>query len=378
MRETCIAQPANFLLQVGLAAVFKDLGVEPAAIVGHSVGEVAAAHVAGALDLADAVRVVYHRSRLQQTTAGTGTMLAVGLGVADVGPWVKGHESAVSIGAVNSARSVTLAGDETVLKLIAEELAEAGVFHRFLKVEVPYHSPMMEPLHDELLASLDGLRCRAPTVPLISTVTGRRFTEADRHDGAYWFRNLRDPVLFADALDALIDEGYGLFAEIGPNPVLSSAIRDGLADRHAAGDIVYSLRRKDPESPRILATIAELYTLGLPPDWRRINGEADRDIDLPTYHWGSRYVLVRERGGASRPARCPGPSAPRRPGAPRHGCDLDGRAQRQLPALARRSPDRRVDDLPRCRLRRGPAWRSTPKPKTPSPPSSNTSTSSRP
>ncbi len=285
MGETCVAQPANFLLQVGLAAVFKDLGIEPAAIVGHSVGEVAAAYVAGALDLADAVRVVYHRSRLQQTTAGTGTMLAVGLGVADVAPWVKGHESAVSIGAVNSARSVTLAGDETVLKLIAEGLAEAGLFHRFLKVEVPYHSPMMEPLRDELLASLDGLRCRSPSIPLISTVTGRRFTEADRHDGPYWYRNLRDPVLFADALDALIDEGYGVFAEIGPNPVLSSSIREGLTDRNASGDIVYSLRRKDLESPRILATIAELYSLGLPPEWRRINGEADRDIDVPTYHW---------------------------------------------------------------------------------------------
>ena len=87
-------------------------------------------------------------------------------------------------------------------------------------------------------------------------------------------RNLRDPVLFADALDALIEEGYGLFLEIGPNPVLASSIRDGLADRKASGDTVYSLRRKDPESPRILATIAELYTLGVSPDWRRINGEA--------------------------------------------------------------------------------------------------------
>ena len=285
MQETCIAQPANFLLQVGLAAVFRDLGVEPAAIVGHSVGEVAAAHVAGALDLADAVRVVYHRSRLQQTTAGTGNMLAVGLGVTDVAPWLRGRETAVSIAAVNSARSVTLAGDETMLKLIADGLAEAGLFHRFLKVEVPYHSPLMEPLHGELLACLDGLRCRRPAVPLYSTVTGKRFTEVDRHDGAYWFRNLRDPVLFADALESLIEAGYGIFAEIGPNPVLSSAIRDGLADRSAAGETVYSLRRKDPESPRILATIGELYALGVPPDWRRINGEADRDTDVPTYHW---------------------------------------------------------------------------------------------
>ncbi len=285
MGETRVAQPANFLLQVGLAAVFKDRGIEPAAIIGHSVGEVAAAYVAGALDLDDAVRVVYHRSRLQQRTAGSGTMLAVGLGVAEVAPWLEGRETAVSIGAVNSARSVTLAGDASVLALIADGLAAGGVFHRFLKVEVPYHSPMMEPLHDELLTSLAGLRCRTPAVPLFSTVTGKRFTEADRHDGAYWFRNLRDPVLFADALGALIEDGYGLFVEIGPNPVLASSIRDGLTDRNATGETVYSLRRKDPESPRILATIAELYTLGLPPDWRRINGAADRDVDAPTYQW---------------------------------------------------------------------------------------------
>jgi acyl transferase domain-containing protein/NADPH:quinone reductase-like Zn-dependent oxidoreductase/acyl carrier protein len=286
MSETRIAQPANFVLQVALTALLRELGITPAAIVGHSVGEVAAAYVAGALELDDAVRVVYHRSRLQQTTAGSGTMLAAGVGAAEAQRWIGRHADRVSIGAVNSARSITLAGDETALRAIADALAEAGVFHRFLAVEVPYHSPLMDPLRAELLTALAGLRPAAPTIPLYSTVSGARWDDAtERHDGAYWFRNLRDPVLFADAIDALIGDGHQLFAEVGPHPVLASAIRDVLGDRGAAGDVVYSLRRKDPEGDRVLAMVAELYTLGAMPDWRRINGEPTRGTAIPSYQW---------------------------------------------------------------------------------------------
>lgn len=285
MSETRIAQPANFVLQVALAALLRDLGVKPDAIVGHSVGEVAAAHVAGALDLEDAVRVVYHRSRLQQTTAGSGTMLAAGVGLDAAPRWIDGYADRVSVGAVNSAQAITLAGDETALRAIAEALEEAGIFHRFLAVEVPYHSPLMDPLHAELLASLEGLRPKAPVVPLYSTVTGARVGDDTRHDGAYWFRNVRDPVLFAAAIGALIDDGHRLFAEVGPHPVLVSAVRDALAERGVAGDAVFSLRRKDPEPDRVRAMVAELYALGAAPDWRRINGEAARGTAAPGYQW---------------------------------------------------------------------------------------------
>ena len=286
MAETRVAQPANFLLQVALAALFKSLGVAPAAIVGHSVGEVAAAHVAGALDLEDAVRVVYHRSRLQQTTAGTGTMLAVGLGVGEVAPWLAGRE-ALGLSRRRQQRPLGDAGRERS-STSADRRKSSPRRERSTgssRSRSPYHSPMMEPLHDELIASLGSLRCRVPTVPLYSSVTGARWSDSDRHDGAYWFRNLRDPVLFADALDGLIAEGHGLFLEVGPNPVLSSSIRDGLAARNVAGEAVYSLRRKDPEVDRVRATLAEPYTLGLSPDWRLINGEADRAIAVPTYQW---------------------------------------------------------------------------------------------
>jgi acyl transferase domain-containing protein/NADPH:quinone reductase-like Zn-dependent oxidoreductase/acyl carrier protein len=285
MSETRIAQPANFLLQISLAALLADLGVEPCAIVGHSVGEVAAAYVAGALDLADAVRVVFHRSRLQQLTAGSGTMLAVGLGADEARRQLDGYADVVSIGAVNSARSVTLAGSESALRAIAQALESAGVFHRFLQVEVPYHSPLMDPLRAELLAALDGLHPKRPRIALYSTVSGARWDDADRHDGPYWFRNLRDPVLFAAALDALVADGERLFAEIGPHPVLSSSIRDGLSARGVAGDAIYSLHRKEVEAERVLGIVAELYALGVAPDWTRINGAPVHGTPIPTYQW---------------------------------------------------------------------------------------------
>lgn len=149
--ETRIAQPAIFSMQVALAALWRSWGMEPTAVVGHSVGEVAAAYIAGALTLEDAVQVVFHRSRLQQRMAGKGAMLAVGLGNGNAAHLLAGKELFVSVAAVNSLRSITLTGDVNALEEIETVLNEQGVFCRFLQVDVPYHSPMMEPLRQELV-----------------------------------------------------------------------------------------------------------------------------------------------------------------------------------------------------------------------------------
>src|SRR5262249_52392611 len=155
-------------------------------LLGHSVGEVAAACAAGALDVDTAVEVAFHRSRLQQTVAGGGTMLAVGLSAAEVAPLLGAD---CSLAAINGPRSVTLAGSAGALSAVAEQLAAAGVFHRPLAVEVAYHSHQMEPLEVELRRSLRGLRPSAPRTPLYSTVTGAR-VDAAVHDAAYWWRNV--------------------------------------------------------------------------------------------------------------------------------------------------------------------------------------------
>src|SRR5690606_24395396 len=202
---TEVAQPANFLVQVALVALLADLGIRPAAVVGHSVGEVSAAYVTGMLSLRDAVTVSVHRARLQATTAGSGGMLAVGLAPDAARALIAGDDR-VDIAAINSPNAVTLAGAVDRLDAIAESLTEQGVFAKRLHVEVPYHSYLMEPILDKLRDALAELTVEAPRLPLYSTVTGARVTSGD-WDAEYWCANVRQPVRFADAISALIADG---------------------------------------------------------------------------------------------------------------------------------------------------------------------------
>lgn len=279
-----IAQPANFVLQVALAALWRSWGVEPAAIIGHSVGEVSAAYVAGALDLDNAARVSFHRSRVQQKAAGLGQMLAVGLTAAAAEDLIDSCRDRISVAAINSPGSVTLAGDGEVLAGLARQLEADGVFNRFLKVEIAYHSVQMEPLKDELLESLAGLEARVPSVLLYSTVTGR-VVEGATYDADYWWRNVRCSVRFADAVLRLIDDGFTLFLEVGPHPVLGPSIRECLRHRHVQGDTLASLTREQPERASLLEALGGLYCHGFPVDWNRLHPEGGRFIPLPRYPW---------------------------------------------------------------------------------------------
>ncbi|WP_054811970.1 type I polyketide synthase [Nocardia arizonensis] len=257
---TEVAQPANFLLQVALAAELAERGIVAAAVVGHSVGEVAAAYVSGMLSLEDAVLVAYHRSRLQATTAGSGGMLAAGITVARARELI-GEDPSVDIAAVNSAASLTLAGEQGRLDEIAERLTEEGVFARRLRVEVPYHSGLMDPILDELRTALAGLAPRTPSLPLWSTVTGDLVTEAN-WDADYWCANVRRPVRFADTIGALIGAGSRVFLEVGPHPVLSGNVRELLLGADVNGTTVPTLDRGLPDAVGMCRTIIGLYAAG--------------------------------------------------------------------------------------------------------------------
>ncbi|KQT54869.1 hypothetical protein ASG43_04825 [Aureimonas sp. Leaf454] len=302
MAETQVAQPANFIVQTGLAAILMAKGLRPAAIVGHSVGEVSAAYVAGSLSLEDAVLVSYHRSRLQQGTAGTGTMLAVGLTQADAESRIARYDGRVSIGAVNGPEAVTLSGEAAALEEIAAALEAASIFHRFLRVEVPYHSPQMEPLKAPLAEALASLTPSAPVIALYSTVTGARMGSAERHDADYWFRNVRAPVLFARAIEAMIADGYGLFLEVGPNPVLTSAVRACAQGSERPVESLYTLRRSEDETLALRRMVADLLAAGAVVDWRRLAGTG-RFARLPTYpfqreiHWAESRATANDRLG---------------------------------------------------------------------------------
>ena len=283
MQEAEVAQPANFVVQIGLAELWASWGIAPDAIVGHSAGEVAAAVVAGALSVEDGVKVIFHRSRLQQRATSLGRMLAIGLGGADAAAAVEEHQGLVSIAAINGPSSVTLSGDSTALAAIADTLATREVFNRLLDVSVPYHSHYMDPLEGDVREALSGLDVRPAAVPLYSTVTGA-LVDGQAFDASYWWSNIRQTVLFASAVEALVADGYQTFVEIAPHPVLAHSVRECLNARSLPGVVLPSLRR-GRERTTMLESLGTLFSHGLSVDWAALSPAGREYVKLPTYPW---------------------------------------------------------------------------------------------
>ncbi len=283
MERTELAQPANFALQVALTRLWESYGIKPTAVIGHSVGEVVSAYVAGVYSLEEAVLVSYHRSRLQQTTAGLGSMLAVGLPESEAEKLLV-HAPGVSVAAINSFSAVTLSGDTAQLKEIAAELEKRGVFNKFLRVEVAYHSPQMDPLKESLLEALSTLAPKPALLPLFSTAYGLIVPSSD-WSAEYWWHNVRQPVRFAAAMQNLFGQGYANFLEIGPHPVLGNSIKECAAHLERKVRCFTSLRRAEPELPRLLLTAAELYCAGYQLDWSTLAPAQGRFLPAPQYPW---------------------------------------------------------------------------------------------
>ncbi|MCD1257840.1 type I polyketide synthase [Paenibacillus athensensis] len=281
MDETGVSMPISFALQVALAALWRSWGIVPEAIVGHSAGEVAAFYEAGVYSLDDALRVVYHRSRLLQRLSGMGGMAAVGAGEAAAAALLDGEQESVCIAAINSPASVTLAGDAEALERVLQKAAGLSYFCRKLKVQAPFHSHYMESIKDELLGSLEGIPANEPKLPLYSTVTGVQVDGAST-DAAYWWGNVRQAVRFAPVIENLADSGYEVFLEIGAHPVLTGALLECFGERTALA--VASIRRKEDEHEAMLRSLAELYVWGIEPDWRALYPHA-RWRKLPSYPW---------------------------------------------------------------------------------------------
>ncbi len=283
--NTEVAQPANFLVQVSLVAELRASGIEPETVVGHSVGEVSAAYVSGALSLHDALLVSCHRARLQATTAGTGSMLAVGLSEADALAYLaeagKDMVEHVSIAAINSPTAVTLAGDAEHLTELAESLTEGGFFAKRLQVEVPYHSHLMDPILDDVAGSLASIDPRQPDLTLFSTVTAGEVTDAS-WDAGYWVDNVRKPVRFADTVTALIGRGHRVFLEVGPHPVLSGNIREILIRTGDPGTSIGTLVRKQSDAESMITAVSALYAAGSFVGGRT---EPSPHVPLPAYPW---------------------------------------------------------------------------------------------
>lgn len=323
INETEITQAAIFSVQVALAALWSSWGIYPDAIVGHSVGEVAAAHVAGVLSLEDAVRVIFHRSRVQAKAAGQGKMLAIGMSSEEAQHLLVGYEENVSVGAINSPSSVTLSGDANILQEIAGSLEQKQIFCRFLRVEVPYHSIKMEPLKAELIESLQDIKPSTSSILLLSTVTGKA-VEGPELDATYWAQNMRAPVLFAVALDELMVLGYDLFLEINAHPVLVNSISECFASSSKEASVLPSLRRQEPERAGMLGAFGGLYTMGYPVDWNLLYSKSDCFVDLPSYPWQrERYWQESEESQQARLGQHSVRAMMGRPVHPLLGCQLE-------------------------------------------------------
>ena len=231
-------------------------------------------------------------------------MLAAGISREQAAKWVARHPHAISIAAINGANSVTLSGDAAVLAEIDKALIEADAFSRIMRVEVPYHSPKMEQLEQELLECLRDLQPRPASTPFFSTVTGTALSGREI-DAKYWCRNIRQPVLFHDTMGKVIESGHRVFLELGAHPILRHDIAQCLSEKTSPGATLGSLRRDDRERAALLGSLGRLYTLGAEIDWRKLHPAATKAVKLPAYpfqadsHWRELEITRRIRVGDS-------------------------------------------------------------------------------
>ncbi len=284
IHETWFTQPAMFSLQVGLAALWRSWGIEPGAVVGHSVGEAAAAYVAGIYSLEDAVRIIYHRGRLLHAMYGKGKMAVVGLPPQEARQALKGFENTISIAAVNSPKSVTLSGDPEALDSVIRPLEAKEVFCRYLKVHYAFHSHQMEPVRKGLLESLSGIRPESGNIPFYSTVRGARLDGKDMGPG-YWWENVRQPVLFYKSVENIIDDESEVFLEIGPHPVLGANISECFSRMKRQGTVLPSLRHNENDRKVLLGSLGSLYCRGHAIDWKNVYPHGGQSVPLPNYPW---------------------------------------------------------------------------------------------
>jgi len=283
---TEIAQPALFAVQVGITRMLARHGVTPAAVMGHSVGEVAAAWASRALSLPDAVQVIFHRSRLQGLTKGSGQMSAVGLGGADTQALLEALAltQTLSVAGVNSASGATVAGAPDALDVLEAHLAARQRFFRRLPLDYAFHSPAMDSIADGIQQALAGIAPQSCNVPFYSTVTGA-VLDGKQLDGAYWWRNIRMPVQFADANAAAIADGYGVFVEIGPHAVLRAYLNDALKCAERQGLVVTTASRDGDEPERIAAAAGQVMVSGACINWDAVFPQPGQHLELPAYAW---------------------------------------------------------------------------------------------
>ncbi|WSG17824.1 acyltransferase domain-containing protein [Nonomuraea sp. NBC_01738] len=322
-----VVQPALWAVMVSLARLWRSHGITPAAVIGHSQGEIAAACVAGALSVEDAARVVALRSKALTALAGSGAMASVAVPAAelDLSPWAE----ALSVAAVNGPLSTVVSGEPGAMAEFLARCEQEGARVKRVPVDYASHCAQVEAIEDDLLTALAGITPRRSGIPVISTVTGD-ILDTSTMDAAYWYANLRRPVAYREAVKAALDAGPRVFVEVSPHPVLAVGTQETVEAAGADAVVLGTLRRGDGGARRFLTAVAEAHVHGATADWTA-TAPGGRHIDLPTYAFQRRrfWPDATATAATGRPRRNPAsgtPSSARTPGcSPRRSASATAR-----------------------------------------------------
>lgn len=291
LNEIDIVQPAIFAIQVALAALWKSWGINPDAVAGHSMGEVAAAYFAGAVSLEDAVHIVCSRSELLKKLSGKGSMILAELTPEQAKEIVRQYGNDISVAAINSPTSVVLSGNSTALNEVINLLQQQNLFCKQVNVDVASHSSQIDLLRTEMFEALTEIKPLPANLPIYSTVTGALANDIS-FDANYWIENLRKPVLFYNTINQLFNDGYTTFIEIGPHPVLLGSVQQSVKPHFKNINLLASLRREEPEQETMFKAVASLYTNGFTINWKNFYKEKGKHVQLPAIRWQrQRYWL---------------------------------------------------------------------------------------
>jgi acyl transferase domain-containing protein len=298
LHETEIAQLAIAALQLGLAELWRAWGFEPSAVVGHSMGEIVAAGVAGALDREATLELLWHRARIieRASAGGTGAMATIPLAQAGVLPLLDATEGRVEIAALNGPSSTVVAGEGPAVERLVALAASTGIRARLLRVNYAFHSWLLDGCDAELAAAVGHIRARDTNIAIYSTVTGGR-VDPGALDAEHWGRNLREPVLLQAAMSDLARDEIVDCIEIGPHPILLEDISATLGEHNGSGAVVGSLRRRRTADSALYTSLAGLYNAGLGVCWERIVAEPLRRVELPRYPWQRRRHWLSDSAG---------------------------------------------------------------------------------
>ncbi|MEU9446798.1 type I polyketide synthase, partial [Streptomyces sp. NPDC048304] len=293
LNQTVFTQAGLFAVESALFRLVESWGVRPDAVIGHSIGEIAAAHAAGVLSLPDAARLVAARGRLMQALPPGGAMVAVAASEAEVAGLLG---EGVEVAAVNGPSSVVLSGDEDAVLAAADRLREQGHKTKRLVVSHAFHSRRMEPMLADFAAELAEVEWRSPQIPVISNATGHLAAPGELADPEYWAGHVRRPVRFAEGIAAALEHGGALFVELGPGAALTGLVEETATAADAGATCVAALRDGRPEEQTLLTALAELFVRGVPVDWSALlpdKGATKAHVDLPTYAFDHQHYWLR-------------------------------------------------------------------------------------